>query len=134
MQAQGVLLRQPKGKAPGKLQPVTPPAVVGPDNAGEAVMLKPQLAGAAGPAHSRKRQAVESIEEAEAAQPSREPGTLSLETRDADGEQQLTLEQRVNALQIQQQPAQGTPCLSKFVDLDVASFTADAAAHLTCFC
>lgn len=111
MQAGGLLLKQPKQKAAAVVaQPPTPAAAAGADSAADAVMLKPQLASEVASIHSRKRQAEASGAEAELAQQpvGAQQGAIALERQEPEGNDLVTLEQRVNALQIHQQPtAQG---------------------------
>lgn len=102
LQAEGVLLPSKHKSRSAQAKPVkdAPMAVVGADNSGHVVMLKP---------HSRKRQAEGGNGSDEAA----------LDTQQAEGQQavaegreqqgqgqdaELTLEQRVNALQLHQTP------------------------------
>lgn len=110
MQAGGMLLKQNiQQKASGAAQPQAAPAAVGPDNGGEAVMLKPQLGADAASKHSKKRQAEDISAAAELAQQSEaQEGAMQLESRQSEGDMEPTLEQRVNALQIQQKaPSRG---------------------------
>ena len=97
--------QQQKQKGPAGAEAGRASAAVGPDNAGDAIMLKPQLAADIAVKQSRKRQA-EGSTQAELAQCAvdGQQEAMQLDTRDAEGDGELTLEQRVNALQIQQQP------------------------------
>ena len=108
LQTNGVLLhRKQKGKqaAHAQTNPVTPAEAVGADNAGHPVMLKPQ---------NRKRQAEQEEEEAPDTLQGAEQQALA-EVRPQEGQEEqdgtLTLEQRVNALQLQHQPATGKQLL-----------------------
>ena len=76
----------------------TPAEVVGADNAGHMVMLKPQ---------SKKRQAeAGSGEEAALDTHQAQLEQAVTDSRSQEGQEgELTLEQRVNALQLQQRPA-----------------------------
>lgn len=93
LQAEGVLLPSKHKSRLVQAKPIkdAPMVVVGADNTGHVVMLK---------AHSRKRQAEGGNGSDEAA----------LDTQQAEGQEQqgqdveLTLEQRVNALQLHQRP------------------------------
>lgn len=108
LQAGGILLKQQhKQKGVAGAEAGRALAAVGPDNAGDAVMLKPQLAADIAAKESRKRQAEGHTPEAELAQHAAEgqPEAMQLDTREAEGDEELTLEQRVYALQIQQQPS-----------------------------
>lgn len=107
LQAEGVLLRKKQeGKQSTQAAPkAQPPAeVVGADNAGQLVMVKP---------HSRKRQAEASSGGQVAALDTQQAGQQQAvaEGRGQPGQEEqggeLTLEQRVNALQLQQQPPPG---------------------------
>jgi len=106
LQAEGVLLPSKHKSRSAQAAPIkdAPMAVVGADNSGHVVMLK---------AHSRKRQAEGSNGSDEAA----------LDTQQAEGQQavaegreqqgqdaELTLEQRVNALQLHQTPGATLSC------------------------
>lgn len=109
LQTGGVLLKQAKQKAAAAVvQPSTPAAAIGPDNDGDAVMLKPQLAAQG---LSRKRPAEDNQAEAELAHQSdhNHQEATQLDSREPEGIEALTLEQRVNALQLQHATAPGKP-------------------------
>ena len=102
LQAEGVLLPSKHKSRSAQANPVkdAPMAVVGADNSGHVVMLKP---------HSRKRQAEGSNGSDEAALDTQqgEGQQAVAEGREQQGQGQdaeLTLEQRVNALQLHQTP------------------------------
>jgi hypothetical protein len=100
LQAEGVLLPSKHKSRSAQANPVkdAPMAVVGADNSGHVVMLK---------AHSRKRQAEGSNGSDEAALDTQqgEGQQAVAEGREQQGQDaELTLEQRVNALQLHQTP------------------------------
>ena len=105
VQAEGILLQQSqKSRHSARKEAGQPSGVeaVGADNAGQAVMLKP---------HTRKRQAQSESPSSEAAldtqadQAVAEVGEARMQEGQEDQDGELTLEQRVNALNLHQQPA-----------------------------
>ena len=132
VQAEGLLLQQSqKGKqsAHRVAAPQAPAEAVGADNAGHMVMLKPTLG-----THTRKRQAEDNGLDAEAALDTQAQDQLQaaqIDSRVQEGQEEqdgeLTLEQRVNALNLHQQPAGELALTRWFVLLTCCSVLANVS-------